>query len=169
MYKVFSHNFSQIKGLKVLQAAMKGNEWILSQGKYWQVKNVHLAAHQLQWMNQLDFGLSDLAWGHIHKAPKGKTEAKGKLWHWITTKPENITQLYYYDRLQIQFCISLTQVVFKLSKKQTVWELKDIWLFLVFHLRCSMNMGPGTPICTPFPIHFSKLQYQGNPRAAIKA
>ena len=43
----------------------------------------------------------------------------------------------------MQFCISLTQVVFKLSKKQTVWELKEIWLFLVFHLRCFMNMGPG--------------------------
>jgi len=29
---------------------------------------------------------------HIHKAPHvKKTDVKGKLWDWITTKPENIT------------------------------------------------------------------------------
>ena len=38
--------------------------------------------------------------GHIHKVPKGKTEVKGELWHWITTKWETITNFNY---VQIQF------------------------------------------------------------------
>jgi len=45
--------------------------------------------------------------GHIHEAPQVKTEVKGNLWHSITTKPENITNLKDYGRLQIQFCVSL--------------------------------------------------------------
>jgi len=43
-------------------------------------------------------------------APQGKTEVKGKLWHWITTKPENITHFKDYSRLQIKFCLSLSKL-----------------------------------------------------------
>ena len=80
-------------------------------------------------------------WGYIDKAPNGKT-VKGKLRHRITTKPENITPADYYGRVQIQFCISLSKFVYKKSKKQTLGELKEMSIFLVFHLRCFMNMGP---------------------------
>jgi len=31
-------------------------------------------------------------WDHTHKAPQEKTEVKGKLWHWIISKPENKLQ-----------------------------------------------------------------------------
>jgi len=49
-------------------------------------------------------------WGHINKAPNGKS-IKRKLWHWITTKPENITPANYYGRVQVQFCISILKYV----------------------------------------------------------
>ena len=44
------------------------------------------------------------------KPLRKKTEVKGKLWHWTTTKPENITVFKDYDRMQIQFCISLRKL-----------------------------------------------------------
>jgi len=68
-------------------------------------------------------------WGHIHKAPKGKTEVKGKLWHWITTKPENITKFSGYGRLQIQFCINVCKLFSNYENKQTLGQLKEIPLF----------------------------------------
>jgi len=47
-------------------------------------------------------------WGHTHTAPKGKLEVRGKRWHWITTKQENInTSFNYYGWLQMYFCIIL--------------------------------------------------------------
>ena len=56
--------------------------------------------------------------GHIHKAPQEKNDVMAKLWHCISTKPENITNFKYYGKLHIHFSISLMLIVFKLSLKQ---------------------------------------------------
>ena len=51
-------------------------------------------------------------WRHIHKELQGKTKVKGKLWYWISTKLENITN-FNYDMFQIQFSIRLHNFFFK--------------------------------------------------------
>ena len=57
--------------------------------------------------------------GHIHKAPQEKPEDKGKLWHWITTKPETITHVKGYGGLNIQVCIRLRKLFSNNPKKNT--------------------------------------------------
>ena len=49
--------------------------------------------------------------------------------------------------MRIQFC---TYIVFKYLKKQTQVELKEISLFLVFHRRCFMNIGPEALTVAPW-------------------
>jgi len=77
---------------------------------------------------------------HFYKAPKGKSKVNGKLWHLITTESENITNLIYYGRLKIKFCISLQKLFKKNNKKQSLREHKEISL-LSCYLRCFINMG----------------------------
>jgi len=48
----------------------------------------------ITWSNKQVVDLSIITTrGHIHKAPQGKTQVKGNLWHLITAKQDNITNL----------------------------------------------------------------------------
>jgi len=77
----------------------------------------------LSWKNvELIFSISPIFIKHLKK------KLEGKHWHWITTKPENITTFQDYGRLQIKFCICIPTLVSDNCKKTT----EEISLFLVF-------------------------------------
>jgi len=84
--------------------------------------------------------------GHIHKSP-GKTGRKGTFWHWITTKPENVTIFNYYGRLKIQFCISLHKLEINTNRN------KGNFIFLSFSPQALYGYGP----CSLTYIYISTL------------
>jgi len=51
-------------------------------------------------------------------------EVKRKLWYWITTKPDNITNLRDKGRLQVQFCISRHQLFSNNWRKKHMGNLR---------------------------------------------
>ena len=55
-------------------------------------------------------------WAIFIKLLRGKSEVKGKLWHKIATKTENILIFENYGMLEMKFCISLCKL-FSINEK----------------------------------------------------
>jgi len=86
----------------------------------------------------------------------GKTEFKGKAWHWITTTSENITHFKDWFSLHILFCICLHKM-FSNHWKTNTMEIKKIKLCWAFTLGGLWIWDHGVHITKPgFGVFFSR-------------